>query len=62
MGEQRVRVRPSGLAGSHHGQFGRATYAGKDSRGEDVYRVIFGAPGCEQSSKFRAGDWSLWDE
>ena len=55
----KVQVKPHGMAGDHHGQWGKATYAGKDSRGEDVYRVVFGAPSFEHSAKFRASDLRL---
>lgn len=56
MRELRAQVRRSGLAGSDYGQWGRATYIGKSSNGEDIYRVIFGSPGFERSGKFRASD------
>jgi hypothetical protein len=49
----RVQVSYSGLAGNYRGE---ATYAGKDSYGEDVYRVIFGSPGYEHSALFRQCD------
>jgi hypothetical protein len=49
----RVQVRRSGLAGSHEWEWGDATYTGKDSHGEDVYRVVFGSPGHERSAMFR---------
>ena len=52
----RVQVKRHGMAGDHHGKRGEANYVGKDSRGEDVYRVVFGAPGFEHSAKFRGSD------
>ena len=54
MSEPRVQVRQR--AADHQGQWGRATYIGKASDGEDVYRVVFGEPGFEHSAKFRASD------
>ena len=49
----KATVRRGSFAGTHHGQTGEATYSGKSSDGEDVYRVVF--RGVE-SGLFRASD------